>query len=342
MRTSLVAAIVLVLPAAASLGWSTGCGGSTTTNDVASPGDAGHGGGSVSDAPTATTHHDSGAPTGVGANGGTVSSLRFTVIGDTRPASVDDLAGYPTAVIDALYQDIAKLQPAALFSVSTGDYQFSTPYGNEASSQLNLYLAARAKFPGPFFPAMGNHECTGGTASNCGPGNTNGMTDNYNQFMAMMLGPIQKTKPYYSINIDASDGSWTSKFVFVAANAWDSGQDSWLQQTMAQKTTYTFVVRHESSYVTETPGVSPSDAIINASAYTLLIVGHSHTYEHRGGKEVLFGNGGAPLSGSLNYGYGVFSQRQDGAIVVDAMDYQTNQADPSFHFVVKPDGSPTQ
>jgi predicted phosphodiesterase len=112
---------------------------------------------------------------------------------------------------------------------------------------------------------------------------------------------------------------------------------------MAQKTTYTFVVRHESSYATEAPGVSPSDAILASNPYTLLIVGHSHTYEHRSQQEVLFGNGGAPLSGfSVNYGYGVFSQRQDGAIVVDAMDYQTNKPDSNFHFVVKPDGSATQ
>lgn len=57
---------------------------------------------------------------------------------------------------------------------------------------------------------------------------------------------------------------------------------------------------------------------------------------------MLFGNGGAPLSGSANYAYGVFTQRSDGAIVVDAVDYQSNQPDSSFHFAVKPDGTPTQ
>jgi hypothetical protein len=91
-------------------------------------------------------------------------------------------------------------------------------------------------------------------------------------------------------------------------------------------TTCSLVVRHESS-----------------SAYTLLIVGHSHTVEHPSTKEALFGNGGAPLSGySVNYGYDLFAQRQDGAIVVDSMDYQTNKADRAFHFVVKADGSLTQ
>ena len=40
-------------------------------------------------------------------------------------------------------------------------------------------MGARAKYPGPWFPAMGNHECNGYTASNCGSGNTDGLTDNY-------------------------------------------------------------------------------------------------------------------------------------------------------------------
>ncbi len=340
MKASLVVTLSLALPAAASIAWSTGCGGTTTSNAASDDG----GGGTAPDAPTATsTSPKPDAATSLGGNGGTVSHLLFTVIGDTRPANIDDTAGYPTAIIDALYQDISKLQPAPAFTVSTGDYQFASTSSAESAPQLDIYLAARARFPGVFYPAMGNHECTGATASNCGPGNANGETNNYNQFVSKMLGPIHQTKPYYSVKINADDGSWTSKFVFVAANAWDSGQASWLQQTMAEKTTYTFVVRHESSSATDAPGVSPSDQIINGSPYTLLIVGHSHTYEHRYGKEVLFGNGGAPLSGySVNYGYGVFSQRQDGAIVVDAMDYQTNKADPNFHFVVKSDGSPTQ
>ncbi len=278
----------------------------------------------------------------VGPNGGTVSRLFFTVIGDTRPASIDDTAGYPTAIIDQLYTDISSISPVPLFSLSTGDYQFSSTGGGQAGPQMDLYMAARSKFPGQFFPTMGNHECTGATASNCGPGNQDGTTDNYNQFLAKMLGPLSQSQPYYSININASDGSWTAKFVFVAANAWDSGQASWLTGVMGQATTYTFVVRHESSYASTAPGVTPSDQIINAAPYTLLIVGHSHTYEHSSTKEVLFGNGGAPLAGSANYGYGVFLQRSDGAIQVDAMDYQSNQPDPSFRFAVKPDGSPTQ
>jgi Calcineurin-like phosphoesterase len=277
----------------------------------------------------------------IGGSGGTVSRLYFTAVGDTRPANEDDTSAYPTAIIDQIYSDITALNPQPLFSISTGDYQFANPSGTQSAPQLDLYLAARAKFPGVFFPALGNHECTGATASNCGSGNTDGVTSNYTNFLSMLLAPIKQTSPYYSISINAIGGSWTSKFVFIAANAWDSGQSTWLSGVMAQATTYTFVIRHESTGTSGPPGVSPSDTIIDGYPYTLLVVGHTHTYEHPSTKEVLFGNGGAPLTGSNDYGYGLFSQRSDGAIVVDAIDYQSGAADASFHFVVTPTGTLT-
>jgi hypothetical protein len=110
---------------------------------------------------------------------------------------------------------------------------------------------------------------------------------------------------------------------------------------MAKTTTYTFVIRHEATGTSGPPGVAPSDTIINGFPYTLLIVGHTHTYEHKSTREVLFGNGGAPLTGSSNYGFGLFSQRSDGAITVDAIDYQSGTADAKFHFVVTPAGALT-
>jgi len=74
--------------------------------------------------------------------------------------------------------------------------------------------------------------------------------------------------------------------------------------------------------------------------HTLSIVGHTHTYEKSGAKEVIFGNGGAPLSGG-NHGFGLIQQRSsDNAIQVDMIDYQSLQPDSSFEFAVNPDGSP--
>jgi hypothetical protein len=293
------------------------------------------------DAGTADVSVDVGPPPGgsVGPSGGTVSRLLFGVVGDTRPAVIDDTKAYPTAIIDKIYSDVAALSPQPAFMISTGDYMFATASGSQGAPQLDLYLAARAKYAGTWFPALGNHECTGAVVSNCGAGTTDGVTKNYEAFVSKMLGPIAKTDPWYSFRVDASDGAWTSKFVFVAANAWTPTQAAWLDATMAVSTTYTFVIRHEPSAATTAPGVSPSEAIMAKHPYTLAIVGHTHTYERKSTREVVIGNGGAPLTGSKNYGYAIVGQRPDGAVRVDMYDYTTGAADPSFGFAVKADGT---
>ena len=294
-------------------------------------GSTGSGSGSL---PTSVTGTVTGA-------GGSVSSLLFAIVGDTRPANIDDTSGYPTTIIETIFSAITTRSPQPSFVVSTGDYQFSsTPPSSGASTsgpQLALFMQARAKYPGAWFPAMGNHECNGYTASNCASMSTTNLTN----FISTMLGPINQTRPYYAINVNATDGSWTSKLVFIAANAWDSTQSSWLDTTLAKPTTYTFVLRHEANEASTAPGVSPSEAIVTKYPLTLEICGHTHDYS-KSGNHVVFGNGGAPLTGSGDYGYGLVTQRSDGAIVVDEINYQTGAADSSFHFVVTPTGAPTQ
>jgi hypothetical protein len=259
-------------------------------------------------------------------------------IGDTRPANVDDTSGYPTAIVTKIFQDVQALNPRPLFGVSTGDYMFAQPGNGQAQPQLDLYMQARKGFSGIMFPAMGNHECTGYTSSNCGSGNSDGVTENYTVFMNTMLQPIAKSNPYYSVNINSTTGAWTAKFVFIAANAWDSAQSSWLSSTLAQKTTYTFIMRHESASANTAPGVTPSEKIMAQYPYTLAIVGHTHEYSKSGSKQVIFGNGGAPLTGSGTYGFGLFTQRSDNAIQVQNIDYSTGQAMDTW--AVNPDGSP--
>jgi hypothetical protein len=285
---------------------------------------------------------DAGPVTGtIGPNGGTLSRLLFAVVGDTRPPTIDDTPAYPSAIIQKIYGDIEGLNPHPPFMLSTGDYNFSASYsGTEADKQIGLYASARAKYTGTLFPAMGNHECTGAVTSNCGPNSANGMTNNYGAFMSKLLGPIGKSDPYYAINVNDVNGKWTAKFVLVAANAWNATQSAWLSSTLAQSTTYTFIVRHEPHDATTAPGTSPSEQIMAQHPYTLCVVGHTHSYYHFSGREVLIGNGGAPLSGNKNYGFGLFSQRQDGAIQVDMIDYQSGLADSYFRFAVKPDGNP--
>ncbi len=285
---------------------------------------------------------DGGVTSTVGASGGTESQLYFAIVGDTRPATEDDTAHYPTAIITQIFSDLAGASPSPPFIVSTGDYQFSNPTKNEAAKQLQLYSSARGSYAGVQFPVMGNHECTGATASNCGANGTDGLTNNYNAFMSGMLAPLQQTTPYYVINVNAADASWTSKFVFVAANAWDQAQSDWLDQTLAVPTTYTFVVRHEPASANTAPGVTPSEAIMAKYPYTLALVGHSHEYQHSKNvnvREVIIGNGGAPISNNQDFGYGIVTQRGDGSLQLDMYDYVSNQPDLLFRFAVTADGT---
>jgi hypothetical protein len=295
---------------------------------------------------------DSGAGSGadspasvVGLDAGVAPRLRFAVVGDSRPAMIDDTAGYPSDVVSRLYGDVQALDPRPSFVVSTGDYLFaSQPRAGEPSQagpQLDIYLQARAAFAGPLFPAIGNHECTGATSSNCGPGAADGVTANYAAFVSKLLGPLGLSLPYFVVDVAAPDASWTAKLVFVAANAWSSAQAAWLDAALARPTTYTFVIRHEPASASTAPGVLPSETILAKHPYTLAVVGHSHTYAHSASlpREVLVGNGGAPLT-SKTYGFAVLAQRADGAIAVDMFDWQTVMPDASFHFVLDADGAP--
>jgi hypothetical protein len=268
-----------------------------------------------------------------------VSTLRFAIVGDTRPALPDDTAGYPTTVITKIWQDVEAHAPRPDFAITTGDYVFALPYGSQAAPQLDKYLAARSAFSNIVFPALGNHECTGATDSNCGQGNANGVTVNYSTFLSKMLTPIGKAKPYYTLNLQGPGNAWTVKFVFVAANAWDTAQSSWFSAEMAKPTTYTFVVRHEGVSATTAPGVTPTAAIMAQHPYTLLLAGHTHNFSYSSAdRQVITGHGGAPLTGFTNYGYVVAERRADGAIVFTAYDYATNLVHKTF--AVKADGSP--
>lgn len=292
----------------------TGQGGSAT----------GQGGTGVGQGGSGVGQGGSGPASGIGPDGGTVTTLRFAIVGDTRPPVNNDTKGYPVAVISQIWADVEAHNPRPDFAVTTGDYMFASPSSGQAAPQLDLYLKARSSFKNLTFPAFGNHECTGATTSNCGPQGKDGLTDNYNQFISKMLAPVGKTVPYYSINVNGTSG-WSAKFVFVAANAWDSAQATWLDQALSQSTTYTFVIRHESDSVSGVTGVTASKQIIDAHPLTHKLVGHAHTYQRvPSAKEVIIGNGGAPLAGSVNYGYVIAEQRSDGAIVFSAYDYATN------------------
>jgi hypothetical protein len=299
----------------------------------------GGGGSDVGGSDTGSAGSDgSDGSSGSDSGSASVSDLYFAVIGDTRPANIDDTPNYPTAIITKIYQDVTAETPQPQFVVSTGDYMFASTNGHEQATQLDKYMTARAAFPGPLYPAMGNHECTGATASNCGTGAHDGVTANMTEFMSTMLTPIGISTPYYTQNVAAMDGSWNAKFVFVACNAWSSTQATWLDTQLAQQTTYTFVVRHEGvSAMSQTP-CSQSQTIIRNHPLTLLIVGHTHTYDHYASdREIVVGNGGAPLTSGMNYGYVIVSRNASGTLTVTAYDYMTHAVLNTF--TIQPSGS---
>ena len=256
---------------------------------------------------------------------GSISDLRFAIVGDTRPPSPDDTTNYPTPIITKIWQDIEAESPHPQFAISTGDYMFASTSRNEQVPQLDKYLAARAAFTGPQYPAMGNHECTGATSSNCGQGARDGITKNMTDFIDRMLVPIGIDRPYYEERYAATDHSWTAKLVFVACNAWSATQATWLTATLAEPTTYTFVVRHEGvSAMSQTP-CAQSQTLIAAHPLTLLVVGHTHEYRHYASdREVIVGNGGAPLTSGVNYGYVIVARNASGTLTVTAYDYMTH------------------
>jgi hypothetical protein len=287
---------------------------------------------------------------GVGPGGGTLSTLSFAILGDTRPPTLDDTAGYPTAVITRIWQDIQAASPRPAFAVDTGGYMFASPSHtpSQAQPQLATFAAARSAFSGVLFPAMGSEECDGATVDNCDACGTacnavggtcvNGtcQTPNLAAFVSTLLGPIGESLPYYTIHINDTRGAWTAKFVFVACNAWSTTQATWLDGELSAPTTYTFVVRNEDSVANTAPclsgtGANNADAILAQHPYTLLIAGHTHTYSYYAAqKEVVVGNGGAPLSGTVNYGYVIARQQANGTMTFTEYDYSTNAVGSTF------------
>jgi hypothetical protein len=294
-----------------------------------------------------------------------MSNLVFGAFGDIRPANPDDTANFPDTIISAIF---AGLQSKGVtFSVDAGDhcFQSTTASGAACHAQFLRFMNdMNANYSGTLIPTLGNHEACGqmaATTGNC----TSWTSGLIHDFLVDVVQPTtgQSANPYYSI---AVYGSWgTAKFVHVAANAWTSGQNTWLTNTLNVATDYTFVVRHEPFNDTRAPGVTPSESLYqshyNSGTLTLSITGHTHLIQLPGGTqpygdpfgatqpyEIILGNAGAPLDAGPYYGYAVLQRRvSDGAIVTQAYkaiasDGHTslnNVADTSYRFAVNPNGS---
>ena len=246
-------------------------------------------------------------------------TFRFAVFGDVRPAEPNDSPNYPTAIVTGLFQQMAAQSPN--FVVGTGDYMFASN-STEVNAQLPLLLGAEKAFTGPIYHALGNHECTGATASNCPNFNE---TSNMRAFMSQ-LAPRTST-PYYRVDFDTGAGK--AKLVVIAANAWSDTQASWLDQQLADPTAYTFVVRHEAASVKDTAGAGASEAIVAKYPLTLELLGHFHEYKKLDQRHIISGNGGAPLAFG-NYGFLLVDLLTNGNLSVSEIDQATGSATDTF------------
>jgi hypothetical protein len=125
--------------------------------------------------------------------------------------------------------------------------------------------------------------------------------------------------------INDSAGQWTSKLLVTACNEWNSTQQSWLQSQLATATTYTFVVRHM-PMGSNGPCNSQMDPMLRNATLDGLLAGHTHTvYFSTSDKELVEGVGGAPITGSANYGFATVEKNAGSGFTVKQYDYQTAQ-----------------
>jgi hypothetical protein len=308
---------------------------------------------------------DAGFTSTITGNGGTESQLYFAVLGDTRPADGCDTNGsdYPSTIITTSFQQLDAMSPRPPFVVTTGDYQYVDQGGSGdpscptlAATQLGYYMTARAKYSGVLWPAMGNHECDGYTDSDCGNGCPSGdtgcsgssNTSNFLEFVTQMLSPIGESLPYYTRTVTATDSSWKATFIFTAPNYWTgTSQSSWVTSQISAAGTpsssnYVIVIHHEDSTASSPPkGLSTIESA-ESGHETLSIVGHSHfwqfgtggPYSESNARQLLVGNGGAPLTSGSNsstvntsvYGYTTIMRQSDGSLLITGYDESTGTA----------------
>jgi hypothetical protein len=298
---------------------------------VCSTGDAGTP--PPADAGTPPTPPPSSGP--IGPSGGTVSLLHFGAFGDVRPA-VNNGRTYPSAIISAVMTNFH--DHSAQFAVASGDYMFAT-VASYVTSNVDALIAAERNYGGFIFHGMGNHECTGATASNCPNGNE---TPNVQEYMSRLN--AGHSLPYFDWTIRTSLGD--AHFISTAPNAWSTAQQTWLQGALAHRAAYTFVLAHEPPTGTAGPGSRAIEQVLATSPnpITLRLYGHTHEYHHITGNAVIDGNAGAPLAGTggsgAYYGYAMIDQRSDGNIVFTA--YQVGTPPMVVDtWVVTPSGAPT-
>ena len=303
-------------------GSTAGTSGSTGSQSSSSSGSTG----TTTQGSTASSTSGSSGSTGVTLQGGTVNRLHFLITGDTRPPQCGATSNYPTAIIRGIAD--AATSHHAQFAVDMGDHMFVCDGSTSAANaQMTKYTNAIARFANPWFMTEGNHECMG-TGSNSGHCTSTSQNANYLAYM----NALNRTHPYYKVNIHTSQGLAT--FVFVADNSWSTAQETWLKSTLTTadaNAKYTIVVKHHPSGNTSVAANATITNIINQHKYTLLLTGHIHHYSHPHPREIVLGTGGAHLTTTSDYfGYAIVDQKANGNLGVKVYDLNTGAAMDSW------------
>ena len=165
---------------------------------------------------------DAPAHPGAGPGGGILSELPFAICRRHPARDVDDTADYPTAVVDP---DLGRCRRADAAAAVRGDDRrlpcSRRPMARQAP-QLDRYLRRAHGVSANFvYPTMGNHECTGYTDSNCGPGGKMA-SPRTTPSSSRDDHADRRAAPVLHRAVRRARRQWTAKFVFIAANAWDA------------------------------------------------------------------------------------------------------------------------
>jgi hypothetical protein len=249
---------------------------------------------------TSNTSGTSGTTGGITHNtpldGLTVDLLHFTVTGDCRPSNyVNDAsqvaAAYPTQVITQLFNQMGALDPQ--FTVFTGDvvYTYNPPDTTSAAAQIDLFLQASQAIDRPLAPAMGNHDDVDGTPSV--------WSQKFNE------------NAYYGFTVHTTPGD--VRFTVTDDTYWDSRQLAWVGQELSNGAPYHIVVKHHPSDSTDNDNTQ-FNTLVSQTPPTLILSGHEHLYRKLMPRELVLGEGGAPLAQSAHsYGFAMIDELSDGS-----------------------------